>query len=109
MLVGQIYKLPDIDSRTVTYKRQFIGKRYLYVAGRVLGKLAHLSRAGIGGMKFALNEFRIKFTGFLCRFRIDTAYDTIVMNQLIYDIARRTRSGQYAMYILPSSPDVHGK
>ena len=44
-------------------------------------------------MQVSLDEPGIELLGFLCRFRINAAYDTVVVNQLICHIARENTLG----------------
>ena len=80
MFVSQFYQFPDVDTRFVTNHGQFVGKRNLRVARRVLGQLTHFCRTSIRRVEFTLYKGRIKLYGFSGRLGIDATDHPIVMN-----------------------------
>ena len=89
VLVGKFYQFPYVDFCFVADHRQLIGKSYLRIAGRIFGEFAHFGCPGVGAMECALYECRIKLYGFFRRFGIDTAYDPVIVYQLVEGVARQ--------------------
>ena len=101
MLVGQSDEFPDVDTGFLADDGQFVGECYLHVARGVLGELAHLGSLGVGAVQGALYELGVECDGLVGRCLVDAADDTVVVYELVDDVAGKHTFGAVGYVYFP--------